>query len=121
MARRIVITGAGSGLGRAIARRLADEPSQFELVGRRTDRLDETARLLRQASPEASVSAHSADLRDPDAVQQLAEDLADGPTVDVLVLNAGGSFGKGGDSLAEVAEDWRTDFEGNVLTTVLLG
>jgi len=41
--------------------------------------------------------------------------------VDVLVLNAGGSFGTGGDALAEVAEDWRTDFEGNVLTTVLLG
>ena len=67
------------------------------------------------------MTTSSVDLRDPDAVQALADELTGGATVDVLVLNAGGSFGAGGAGLAAVAADWQADFEGNVLTTVLLG
>ncbi len=121
MTRRIVITGAGSGLGRAVAHRLLEEQPSFALVGRRLSALEETAALLREADPAIDVTVHSADLTDPVAVANAAAEITTGPAVDVLVLNAGGNFGvSGGSGLAAVAEAWRADFDGNVLTTVLL-
>lgn len=121
MTRRIVITGGGSGLGRAVAHRLLDESPSFALVGRRLGVLEETAAELRAANPEVEVTVHSADLTDPVAVHNAAAEITSGPTVDVLVLNAGGNFGVGASGdLASVAAAWRADFDGNVLTTVLL-
>lgn len=121
MTRRIVITGGGTGLGRAIAFRLLPESPSFALVGRRLSVLEATAAELRAADPEVEVTVHTADLTDPAAVGNAAAEISSGPSVDVLVLNAGGNFGVGGGGdLAAVAESWRADFEGNVLTTVLL-
>lgn len=121
MTRRIVITGGGSGFGRAIAHRMLAERPSFALVGRRISALEETAEELRAADPEVEVSLHTADLTDPVAVGNAAAEITSGPKVDVLVLNAGGNFGvSGGPGLGAVAEAWRADFEGNVLTTVLL-
>lgn len=120
MTRRIVITGGGTGFGRAIAHRMLAESPSFALVGRRLGVLEATAAELRAADPEVEVTVHTADLTDPVAVGNAAAEISSGPTVDVLVLNAGGNFGvSGGDGLAEVAEAWRADFDGNVLTTVL--
>lgn len=117
MTRRIVITGGGTGIGRAIARRLAPG-TDLVLIGRRQGVLDDTAAALDEA---ASVSTIAADLTDPAAVQRCADDLRLGAPVDALVLNAGGNYGVGAaDDLASVAEAWRADFDGNVLTTVLL-
>lgn len=121
MTRRIVITGAGSGIGRAIARRLLPEAPSFALVGRRLSALEETAAVVRAAAPGVEITLHSADLADPVAVHNAAAEITSGPLVDVLVLNAGGNFGvSGGSDLGAVADAWRADFEGNVLTTVLL-
>src|SRR5438445_11700599 len=41
-----MITGAGSGVGRAVARALAEQGWQLALVGRKRDTLDETAKAL---------------------------------------------------------------------------
>ncbi|GAB2979089.1 MAG TPA: SDR family oxidoreductase [Actinotalea caeni] len=121
MTRRIVITGGGSGLGRAVAHRLLAETPSFALVGRRLSALEETAAELRETNPDVEVTLHSADLADPVAVHNAAAEITLGGSVDVLVLNAGGNFGVGaGSDLGSVAEAWRADFEGNVLTTVLL-
>ena len=69
----------------------------------------------------AEIHTAVADLTDPDAVQGLADELCGGPSIDVLVLNAGGNAGVGaGEDLHAVARAWREDFEGNVLTAVLL-
>ena len=38
----------------------------------------------------------------------------------MLVVNAGGNFGGEASTLEELADAWRRDFEGNVLTAVLL-
>lgn len=121
MTRRIVITGGGTGFGRAVAFRLLSESPSFALVGRRLGPLEETAADLRAANPDVEVTVHSADLSDPVAVGNAAAEITLTGGVDVLVLNAGGNFGVGGGSdLASVAQSWRADFEGNVLTTVLL-
>lgn len=121
MTRRIVITGGGTGFGRAIAFRLLEESPSFALVGRRLNVLMDTAADLRAANPEVEVTVHSADLTDPAAVGNAAAEITMTGGVDVLVLNAGGNFGVGGGhDLESVAEAWRADFEGNVLTTLLL-
>lgn len=121
MTRRIVITGGGTGFGRAIALRLLAESPSFALVGRRLGVLEDTAAELRAANPEVEVTVHTADLADPVAVGNAAAEITVSGDVDVLVLNAGGNVGVGGGTdLAAVAESWRADFEGNVLTTVLL-
>ena len=83
-----VVTGASSGIGRAVAVRLAGAGCRLILVGRDGARLAEVAR---DTGGEAVV----ADLADSAAVADLAERLArDGAGPDVLVNNAGiGSVG----------------------------
>lgn len=121
MTRRILITGGGTGIGKAIAHRLLAEEPELILVGRRTEVLEAAADELREVDELANVTTYSCDLTDPGAVDTLAGQAVQGGPIDVLVANAGGNYGVGGgDSLADVARSWRADFEGNVLTTVLL-
>lgn len=122
MSRRIVITGGGTGIGRAVAAALAPTAAELILVGRRAEVLEQAAAELRSGpASEARVTVAPCDLASVDDVQRLAAELHQGPTVDVLIANAGGNAGHaGGDDLASVAQAWRADFEGNVLTAVLL-
>ena len=76
--RTAVVTGGGTGIGRAVARRLVADVDEVVIVGRRRDVLEETAA--------GAMRVEVADLRDPDEVAALAERLG---AVDVLVLNAG--------------------------------
>ena len=122
MTRRIVVTGGATGIGLAVARRFLDERPDLILVGRRRDRLDAAAAELDAAGSGATVTTRSCDLRDPDAVQALADDLSAGAPIDALVLNAGGTADAEPDTdgLAQVASEWRANFDLNVVTTVLL-
>lgn len=82
------VTGAGSGIGRAIAIALAAEGARLALTGRREDKLRETAGLLPSGAGEALVVP--ADLTDAAMVGRAAQEVADrlgGP--DILVNNAG--------------------------------
>jgi len=79
-----IITGAGSGIGRAVARDLAAHGWRVALAGRRADALEETA----QGLPDALV--HPADLTDPAQVDALfAATVARWGRVDFLFNNAG--------------------------------
>ncbi|GAA1874420.1 SDR family NAD(P)-dependent oxidoreductase [Lapillicoccus jejuensis] len=126
MSRRVVITGGGTGIGRACAARFLADGDEVVLVGRRAEVLDQ-ARAALEADAAGRVTTHPADLRDPADVARLAAALREGRTVDVLVLNAGGNApapdgpeptGEVG-RLARVAAAWRVDLDLNVLTTVL--
>lgn len=119
MTRRIVITGGGTGIGRAVATRLLAEEPDLVLVGRRDSVLQEAAGELRALDETAQVTTLTCDLTDPGQVQQLSDTLHAGPQIDVFVANAGGNYGLGAVSLAEVAQAWRRDFDGNVLSAVL--
>ena len=120
MGRRVVVTGGGTGIGKAVARRLAADGAHVMIVGRRADALARTALEINDASGEDRVSPLVADLTDPDQVADAATEIRAAGPVDVLVLNAGGSFGGEPTTLAELADAWRRDFDGNVLTAVLL-
>jgi 3-oxoacyl-[acyl-carrier protein] reductase len=118
MSRRIVVTGGGTGIGYAIAERLCVEAPRLHLVGRRQTVLaDAAARLV--VAGAAQVTIHPCDLTDSAAVEVLARDL-EGDPIEGLVLAAGGNWSGEGQGLAKVGAEWRANFEGNVMTTVLL-
>jgi NAD(P)-dependent dehydrogenase (short-subunit alcohol dehydrogenase family) len=84
--RTALVTGAGSGLGRAITLGLAARGVRVVAVGRTRERLDSVAAEAAGAS--GGVLVATADVADPSAVQALAGELVD-ETVDILVNNAG--------------------------------
>jgi NAD(P)-dependent dehydrogenase (short-subunit alcohol dehydrogenase family) len=87
----VLITGASSGIGRAAALKVAAAGGIPLLVARSADKLEETRQEIADAG--AHAFTYSADVSDPDSVDKLVEQvLADHPTVDVLVNNAGRSI-----------------------------
>ncbi|MGC5028042.1 SDR family NAD(P)-dependent oxidoreductase [Tsukamurella sp. DT100] len=121
MTRRAVVTGGGTGIGRAIAHRLAADGNDVVIVGRRADVLAETAATINAALGAQRVSAEVADVADPSAVHALADRIGAGGTVDVLVNNVGGNPAREGapGGLAGTAEAYATTFRLNVITAVL--
>ncbi|MBO0813797.1 MAG: SDR family oxidoreductase [Actinobacteria bacterium] len=119
MARCCVVSGGGTGMGKAIAGRLAAAGDRVVIIGRRAAVLEAAAEELGAAGP-GSVSWHAADLSRPEEVERLAAHLPD--TIDVLVNNAGGVASRGiaDEKLAGVAAAWQADYQGNVISAVLL-
>ena len=115
-----VVSGGGTGIGRAIARRLASDGMHVIITGRRGDVVDRTAAELRRET-DRQVSGFQADVGNPDDVATLVAHVAEHyERVDALVCNAGGSSGLPSGTLHEVASEWRRTFDQNVLTAVLL-
>jgi len=86
--RRIVITGASSGLGLAAALALADLGAELVLIGRNAEKLAQ-AHAEVQARATLPVVALRCDLADLAAVRHLSDEIAAEGPVDVLVHNAG--------------------------------
>jgi 3-oxoacyl-[acyl-carrier protein] reductase len=110
MPRNIVVTGGGTGIGRAVAAAFAGD--RVVITGRRRDVLERTAKEL---GAEAIVCDHT----DPAQIADLAAAL---DRVDVLVNNAGGNTEMTNDEpadLAGLAAAWRRQFETNLLSAVL--
>jgi len=112
----VVVSGGGTGIGRAVAGAFARAGRRVVIVGRRDDVLQAAA-----AGIGAGVVPLAGDLSDVDQVERIAAAIgAMGGPVDVLVNNAGGIASTGGDGLAGVARDWEADFRANTLSAVLL-
>ncbi|MEX0760793.1 MAG: SDR family NAD(P)-dependent oxidoreductase, partial [Tistlia sp.] len=85
--RRGLVTGAGTGIGQAIAVRLAELGMTVVGIGRRDEALKATAALC----PPGRFERRPCDLRDAAAVEALVAGLP-GDGLDLLVNNAGGQF-----------------------------
>jgi 3-oxoacyl-[acyl-carrier protein] reductase len=109
-----VVTGAGRGIGHAIAVRLASEGARVASVSRTEANAQKTADEINAARADAA-KAYAVDVADQAAVQRAAEQIfADFGRVDILVNNAGVT--RDGLSMRMSMEDWDT-----VLNTNLKG
>jgi NAD(P)-dependent dehydrogenase (short-subunit alcohol dehydrogenase family) len=89
--RAAIVTGGGSGLGRAMALELARLGAAVVVAGRRQEMLDETVALI--ADKGGQGHAQPTDVREPEAVDALVAAAVERfGRVDVLVNNAAGNF-----------------------------
>jgi short-subunit dehydrogenase len=92
--KRILITGASSGLGAEMARQLAARGNDLALCARRTERLDSLREEILAAHPDRRVEVRALDVNDHDQVFDVFRAFAlDLGTIDRIVVNAG--LGKG--------------------------
>jgi citronellol/citronellal dehydrogenase len=89
----IVITGAGSGIGRCTAHELASLGADLVLIGRNPEKLAASHAELLQYYPSRKFTTHRCDIRDEDAVEQAMTDaFGQHGRLNGLVNNAGGQF-----------------------------
>jgi 3-oxoacyl-[acyl-carrier protein] reductase len=121
MNRTVVVSGGGTGIGRAVAHGFARAGDHVVIVGRREDVLRSTAETISADGVPGTVEVAVADLADPDQVQALVDArFAEGSGVDVLVAAAGGLARRSGGTLHDVAAELEESVRTNVLTAVLL-
>lgn len=106
MSRTILITGAGRGIGRALARHYLDAGASVIVTARRLGDLDDL--VARGAE------AFELDVTDRGQIERLKAALGDRP-IDVLINNAGIIGGKGPQTLGDLDEDdWAEAMKVNV-------
>jgi 3-oxoacyl-[acyl-carrier protein] reductase len=99
-----IVTGAGRGIGRAIAARLASEGARVACVSRTEANAKKTADEISATRPNAA-RAYAVDVADHAAVQKVgARILEDFGRIDILVNNAG--MTRDGLSIRMPIEDW---------------
>jgi len=87
-----VVTGAGTGIGRATARLLAERGADVAICGRRQEKLDAAALYIGETG--RRVLAIACDVRKPDQCRALMERVAaELGHIDILINNAGGAHG----------------------------
>lgn len=89
--KRILITGGGTGLGKAMGRRFCELGASLVICGRRVDVLESTAQEFRDAFG-SDVQTIGCDVRSPEHVEAMLDKAWDTSPVDVLVNNAAGNF-----------------------------
>ena len=119
--RRALVTGSSSGIGEAVAKRLAREGARLVVHGRNQERAERVAAEIRAAGGEAHVAIGDL-MRDDQAsaVADRAEAVLGG--IDVLVNNAGGESSGGGQATFFEAkpEEWLAAYNGNVVGAIRL-
>jgi 3-oxoacyl-[acyl-carrier protein] reductase len=110
-----VVSGGGTGIGRAIARSFAKDGWRVAVLGRRAEPLEDVAQTS------AGIFAVPGELSVPAEVERVAEQVvAELGTVGVVVANAGGTRHPTLTTLDDVAQYWLGTVSQNVLTAVLL-
>jgi 3-oxoacyl-[acyl-carrier protein] reductase len=108
--KRVIVTGAGHGFGRAISKAFADAGARVWACDLNSTGLQETREICGKGC-----EVRTLDVADRAAVASFVAEAAGGQAIDVLVNNAGGVRGQVGRPLEDISEqDWRTIFDVNV-------
>ncbi len=108
---RIIITGASSGLGEALALHYASSSNELVLIARREEKLNDVAARCRNIG--AQVETIVADVANFEHMSEIGKALAYEP-IDRIILNAGISLGHGGK--ISPFEDFKRIFDINFLS-----
>jgi NAD(P)-dependent dehydrogenase (short-subunit alcohol dehydrogenase family) len=86
-----IVTGGGSGINLAIARRYAEHGAKVALIGRTKEKLDSASDEIRKAG--GTASGHPADVRDYDALAAAIKSARESHgEIDLVVCGAAGNF-----------------------------
>ncbi len=108
-----IVTGAGRGIGKAIALGFADAGADVVVCARTPADIEDTAAKIRDKGRQAL--AVPTDVRDVDQVTNMVKKtLAHFGKIDILVNNAGGGVGGDPDILRMTFEDWQAAIEKNL-------
>ena len=118
--RRVLITGGGSGLGKAMGQRCLELGADLAICGRREAVLAETKAEFDAAFP-GRTAYRVCDIRDADQVEAMLDDLFAEAPVDRLVNNAAGNFLAKSETLSARAFDAVTRIVMNGTAYVSLG
>jgi NAD(P)-dependent dehydrogenase (short-subunit alcohol dehydrogenase family) len=111
--KRVLVTGAASGIGRAVALCAAEKGGRLVLTDRNAEGLERVAQEVRDGGGEV-LMARAFDITDFDAVQSLAADVhAEHGSVDIVVNNAGIAIWGTVDQMPH--EDWRRVIDVNLM------
>ena len=117
--KRVMITGASSGIGRALALQIGDAGAQVVLVARTREKLEEVASEIAGAGGTAHV--HPCDLADRDDIVRMADEvLGTHGGIDILVNNAGRSIRRSVAASYERMHDYEKTIQLNYLGAVQL-
>jgi len=115
--KKAIVTGAGKGIGREIARQLARAGASVVVSSRTIADLESLAQEIRDAGGHAVV--HAADVSDTDAIRGLVDfAIRELDGLDILVNNAGGGSEAFGDFMSRTPEDFVKTFSLNVQAPV---
>ncbi|WP_191559613.1 SDR family NAD(P)-dependent oxidoreductase [Metabacillus idriensis] len=114
----IVITGAGSGLGRALAEQYSSQYNEIILIGRNQDRLEQTKEILLQKT-ELEVFTYPLNIQNQKEVETFSKMIFSQHKVTALINNAGvGHFGPVTQmSAEEIDEMLDTNVKGTIYLT----
>lgn len=104
--KRVVVTGASRGIGRAIAIGAAAAGADVALMGRDEQALTEVMNVIEAHFPTSRVSRHLCDIRDASDITRVSEEITGQGAVDVLVNNAGMNIRS--KALDVTPEEWQT-------------
>lgn len=108
----VIVSGGGTGIGYAVARRFVDDGARVFITGRREQ-------VLREAADQLGAQALPADVSDARGAQSVIDRvLADEDRIDVIVANAGG--GGLSDAAGTSDAEWEAALTSNVTTAFAL-
>ncbi len=112
-----IVTGAGRGIGQAVAERFAQEGAKVILISRNPDSCGQAAESINATYPDSCV-AYPCDVADAAAVDSCVKDiLSSYPSIDILVNNAG--ITKDGLLMRMKESDWDAVMDTNLKSVFL--